>query len=208
MKETGIMMSGDHPKLILDGLKTLTRRIYGLEKINKDPDNWVVEAYDGDMWVFRNKITGVRVFLKCPYGQVGDLLWVRETWATEHRLDNLTISELGHASEVPLFYKADSPIQTLLEIGKWRPSLFMPRWASRITREITGLRPERLQEITEEDARAEGIIWVTIETAPQSGIYRPCAVENFSRLWDSLNAKRGYGWSENKWVWVIELERR
>jgi len=204
MKETGIIMSGNHPKLILDGIKTQSRRVikpqptFNGTDLNGKP-YFIYKGEEYSLWALSKK---------CPYGQVGDRLWVRETWTTEKRLDYLSPSQIGEAGDVPVWWEASSSWEMAsvgLEIGKWRPSIFMPRWASRITLEITEIRVERLQEISEEDARAEGIIWVTIETAPQSNVYRPCAVENFGRLWDSLNAKRGYGWEVNPWVWCLSF---
>ena len=85
--------------------------------------------------------------------------------------------------------------------SKWRPSIFMPRWASRILLEITEVRAERLQEITEEDAVAEGVkSYYTLPSGETTARY------HFSVLWDSLNAKCGYGWDKNPWVWVISFK--
>lgn len=217
MKQTGIIMSGNHPKLILDGLKTMTRRTWGLEFINKTPDTWryVWNSLSQQHEFYDAYYTDAPpVIVKCPYGQVGDLLRVKETFMFNKGAD-VRESWVGTEYEAVLgepphyLYRADDTDEVHRQERwfKWRPSLFMPRKASRILLEITEVRAERLQAITEEDAKAEGIIWVTIETAPQSGIYRPCAVENFSRLWDPLNAKRGYGWDKNKWVWPISFKR-
>jgi len=188
MKETPIIMSGDHPK-ILDGIKAMTRRTWGLEKVNESPDDWEIEAQNGATWVFRNKASWVRVFCKCPYGQVGDMLWVRETWAT-YASRNRWKPSLLHPDE-PIFYKASEeyPHQYV-----WRPSIFMPRWASRITLEITEVRVERLQEISREDSLAEGVSWQD---------YKQDYKWAFAKLWDSLNAKRGYSWEVNPWAWVL-----
>ncbi|MBU9388980.1 hypothetical protein KTE71_15765, partial [Burkholderia multivorans] len=91
---------------------------------------------------------------------------------------------------------------------EWRPSIHMPRAAARITLEITGVRVERLQSISESDARAEG---VTIEEHHTrgycAGAYRPPSIRAFHDLWDSLNAARGHGWDVNPWVWAIEFRR-
>ena len=202
MKETGIIMSGNHPKLILDGIKTQTRRTNRLDRVNWHPDGYTMDL-QGDIAAFRYKLTGADVLIRCPYGQVGDRLWVRET----HNLD------LWDERNV-IQYKADwlewldtkpkdfepSPI-------KWRPSIFMPRWASRITLEITEVRVERVQEITGEDAGKEGIGWddKAIRSIPQDEL-ETYLVYHFSFLWDSLNAKRGYGWEANPWVWVISFK--
>lgn len=121
----------------------------------------------------------------------GDVLWVRETWAKDDTY----------------YYKADGSCGD--RCGKWKPSIHMPKEAARIWLEVTDVRVERLQEITEEAARAEGITRVEDgkwESEFRLGWFdRP--IKAFRALWDSLNAKRGYGWETNPWVWVIEFER-
>lgn len=204
-KETGIIMSGDHPLKCLDGTKTMTRRTWGLEKINKDPDAWVFVEYayteQGYRYIFNNNKTQDTLFVKCPYGDVGDRLWMRETF--DFNPDSKQV-----------FYRADSKIQPY---GKWRPSIHMYRWASRGLFEILpGLRPERLWDITEADAIAEGcrLIARTIrpyELKPHphyTGEERPFTHrDHFIGLWDSLNAKRGYGWDGNWWVWRMPYKK-
>jgi len=218
MKETGIIMSGDHPVKYMDGTKTMTRRTYGLERINENPDDWQTPYPHPrlkDMWVFtsegKGKVNIGRVIVKCPYGQVGDQLWVRETWAKVYQ-DWPPESE---DSPYVIEYKADTgnvypgywPIEEKDDeaCGRWKPSIFMPRWASRITLQITGLRAERLQEITEGDAEAEGVSWSPCGSGENPEIIS--AKENFAWLWDSLNAKRGFNWSSNPFVWVITFKR-
>ena len=142
------------------------------------------------------------IFRIYPRWEVGDRLWVRETWATEKRLDHLSGSELGKAGDVALWYKAYEIPSVKLERGRWRSGRFMPRWASRLTLEITGVRVERLQEITEEDMKSEGAILPT----DKSGIIKVVKGLLFTGLWDSLNAKRGFGWETNPWVWVIKFD--
>jgi len=227
MKETGIIMSGDHPKLILDGLKTMTRRVItasnstvlgyvvsknnllwtGLvwdDRVYKDKGPHILHPSTSEYlhvpWVNPDDSDDNRVFrVRCRY-DVGDRLWVKETWAAEKRLDH-SPSELGNAADVALWYKADNNQRSLLERGKWRPSRFMPRWASRILLEITEVRVERLQEISGQDIKAEGLdVQFTIPGAFD-------ALERFSVLWDSLNAQRGYGWNKNNWVWPISFKR-
>jgi len=132
----------------------------------------------------------------CPYGQVGDGLWVRETWLEDEKADSIEAVH-GH-----IYYKADY-IKTF-EKTIWRPSIFMPRWASRIDLEITDIRVERLQEISSSDCLAEGL------SVNSSGIGQQ-AIEldyKFKQLWNSLNAKRCYSWESNCWVWVIEFKRQ
>jgi len=259
VKTIGIIMSGNRPKLILDELKTMTRRTWGLEKINEDPGNWELDkeyqdlniAFGGSHVHFfcKQPKPGKAYSLRfnCPYGQVGDRLWVRETWRIESFMDGEPmlfsykdgqVKEEGVDPETGIDYEAwyervciesteearqafgqglvrrDEEGYYRWDMGKspcrWRPSLFMPRWASRILLEITEIRVERLQEITQDDAVAEGMRHpehafkmiaggdVEVEISPK---------EQFAELWDSLNAKRGYGWDINPWVWVISFKR-
>jgi hypothetical protein len=166
VKERPILFSGRMVQAILDGRKTMTRRVFKTAKLIP------TESY------------GKRALTRtCPYGQPGDRLWVRETHNT--------------CGEKP-FYRADGEMP--LE-WKWSPSVFMPRWASRITLEITAVWVERLKDITIEDAQAEGI--TPLGTEGDSRRWRA----GFRELWDSLNAKRGYGWDANPWVWVISFKR-
>jgi len=196
MKETGIIMSGDHPRLILDGLKTMTRRTRGLKRFNEKPDDWVAHHIAGAEWEFKNIHTLADYHILCPYGGVGDRLWVRETWGA-----------LGYGKSLPIDREAMQNRLVYGENAGWqcrRSSLFMPRWASRILPEITELRAERLLEITDREIELEGI---KVPDLPGSETLR----HRFSRLWDSLNAKRGYPWEGNWWVWVIGfrmVERR
>ena len=197
MKETGIIMSGNHPAKIQADTKTVTRRTYGLETINKFPWAWELAptGYDAEKgaWLFWQKHTGEGVYIKCPYGHVGDRLWVRET----HFIGGIKPNEWA-------WYKAgfDGDAEAVV----WRPSIHMPRWASRIDLEITGLRAERVQKITEEDAKAEGCISdaeLTSDGKDYSGLY---AADRFYLLWESLNTKRGYSWEKNNWVWPISFK--
>jgi len=195
MKERPIIVSTKLIPAILDGTKTQTRRVikpqprYGLR----------IECPYGIWRDYKSgRVDGVWAILKCPY-QVGDRLWVKEAWAAESKFDWTKPSKISADSEI--FYLADG-WDFRYAVGKTRPPIHMPRWASRILLEITRVRAERLQDISEEDAKAEGVeaIYTEIE-----GItwYRPA----FTRLWNSLNAKRGYGWEVNPFVWVIEFRR-
>jgi hypothetical protein len=146
--------------------------------------------------------------VKCPY-EPGMRLWVRETW--RHSM---------HADHSDCYcYRADNAtkcggICLTDDFIKWKPSIFMPRCASRITLEVTDVRIERLQSITEDDARAEGV-QIPVDTKGNwfqrvDGIYVPKAPtfrEHFRLLWDELNFKRGYGWEVNPWVWVVSFKR-
>lgn len=128
---------------------------------------------------------------ECLYGIPGDRLWVREAF-----------SIYDHPEGPVCFYKADHPQDEYL---KWRPSIHMPRWVSKILLEITDIRVERLKDISEEDAKAEGVV-IGVEEFKVTGTDRPYKLA-YSLLWDLINAKRGFGWDVNPWVWVIEFKR-
>lgn len=182
----------------------------------------------------------------CPYGEVGDRLWVRETWveliavspstdkpidigAGERLIEPPTQNPNGrwNYDGKVIAYRANSNIEFCDEDGSlselaycsnvsgWHPSIHMPRWASRITLEITNIRVERLQDISEEDAQAEGVERPILDVLPPAAVtdiwpFHPHTGEyrdGFRELWDSINAKRGYGWDLNPWVWVIEFKK-
>jgi hypothetical protein len=177
--------------------------------IKADPGTLKVE--DGQIW----KLTNGGVWAHwlsaaySPYGTTGGHIWVRETWATPGNYDHIKPSELAasHFSSSELVYRATEQCGDVYY--KWRPSIFMPRWASRITLEITGVRVERVQEITSDDALAEGIDREKAESTANWNDYGTGSlyVDQFAALWDSINAKRGYDWDSNPWVWVIEFQR-
>ena len=149
----------------------------------------------------------------CPYGVPGDRLWVRETWAPHDR------SVLAAQDVTGLYYRADDE-DSYQSDGKWRPSIFMPRWASRIDLDVKRAWEEPLQSISEEDAIAEGISMVPFY--PDSGFplskgymvgkddgktgLETSAAKAYAKLWDSINAKRAL-WASNPTVTVIEFER-
>jgi len=198
MKERPILMSTDNVKAILEGRKTQTRRVikipkYGRIKVgttyllpnNTNPTGGVSICFD------QSGLADWKV-LPCPYGQVGDRLWVRETWCGCKTIP----------PSQPIHYKATDNKGC---DDVWRPSIFMPRWASRITLEITEIRVERLQEITEEDAITEGCT-IMVGTTAGGNMGLASARYAFMKLWDSLNAKQGYPWESNCWVWVITFK--
>ncbi|MDE2107430.1 MAG: hypothetical protein KGL39_60095, partial [Patescibacteria group bacterium] len=153
----------------------------------------------------------------CPYGAPGDRLWVRETFAMVGRMDINSGEPIACGPgekdfperDCVVAYRANSNIEFCDGDGfmgemadrddmpKWRPSIHMPRWASRITLEVTGVRVERVHDICGVDALAEGVEDSDESTAPMS----------FAQLWDSINAERGLGWDKNPWVWVINFRR-
>ena len=199
MKERPIIFNTEMVKAIKDGRKTQTRRLRGLKKINIRPDDWELIDTIGYLWKFHNKIDGYTIIIKCPYGQVGDKLYVRESWATDRGYNHLMPSELPHNPDL-IFYLTDWP-----KVDKKRPSIHMPRWASRIELEITEIRAERLQEITPEDALNEGIpSYPEHDNHPLHPAER--TINHFIALWNSINGKK-YPWDSNPWVWRIEFRR-
>ena len=248
MIEKPILFNTEMVKAILDGRKTQTRRVIknicgNYDEIRANP------CYHG-AW---NPIILGRVLsgFKCPYGNAGDKLWVRETWKvqsfspdyfaicykadgshkeledvpkdfsylqdkfddwqenlafqSEKELEKMKFLE-DENSEYRWVWKGESPL-------RWRPSIYLPRWASRINLRITDVRIERLQRLTYENAIAEGILHRTGEIlgidwyAGYIGAeWRTDPIIAFRDLWDSINGKRGYGWNKNPWVWVVEFE--
>ena len=189
MKERGMIFNGEMVRAILDGRKTQTRRII---KNQREGECWTVKPaqsprYAGhthDWWL----PTGTQPYSAlpaCPHGAVGDRIWVRETFSVVPDHDE-------PAGFSALLYAADG----VGPYGKWTPSIHMPRLASRILLEITDVRVERLRNMSQDDARAEGVI--AASGPMEAGLA-------FRELWDSI-----YGiesWKVNPWVWVIEFKR-
>lgn len=209
MIERPLLMSGPMVQAILAGRKSQTRRVMKPQPQNgahiaplaRGPDHgpvthWAQRAPDVDGTILH--------IYRCPYGEPGDRLWIRESFqfyfGDGRQLSVLRPERLTDRDAV-VKYKADST-ETQADRDRygtltWRPSIHMPRWASRLTLAISGVRVERLNDISEADAKAEG---VEIPTAADP-TYR-C---KFQVLWDALNRKRGYGWQVNPWVWVLDF---
>jgi len=206
MNEHPILFSAPMVRAILEGKKTQTRRV-----IKPQPKCPSLLFYVDD----REWRDGDGTHLKCPYGVPGDQLWVREAWARSQRLDRLPPRKLEFLTANPdfpkstIYYRADSCDGINPLRGKWRPSIHMPRWASRLTLEVAGVRVERLQNITEEDVFAEGC---NLHHPPDPNVlptpeeYGSWHIPLFVNLWNSLNAKRGFGWETNPWVWVVTFK--
>ena len=208
MKETGIIMSGNHPRLIMDKLKTMTRRTYGLSKINIEPDKWnLVAVFQDGLARFFNTETEDELTLKCPYGGVGDKLWIRETFSK--RTDGVD----------QIMYKADyEEIVKVLELKEftermgypplhpaWKPSIHMFHKDSRADLGIIGIGAARVQGISLEDVKREGVAPYTLAKGVLSA-NPPDPRWKFIELWDRLNLKRGLGWDFNPWVWPITFK--
>ena len=179
MAEHPILFKPEMIRAVLDGRKTQTRRVIKPQPSVGSYKGWRVSE---GIWRNTQSFPGRR--WKCPYGQVGDRLWVRETFYDRGFHHGIT-------------YRADWNNGSSPFVKKWTPSIHMPKWATRIWLEITGIRVERVQDIKLDECYAEGII----RDACKNPFYQ------FQVLWDSINAKRGYSWETNPWVWVIEFKR-
>lgn len=213
MRELPMLFSTEMVQAILDGRKTMTRRLVKPQPIWKEKDNtslscagWSWERKKNyvamDSWPFAESFA--RELVKhCPY-EIGDRLYVRETWQN-FCLNRNTMPNCfaGHSEYCFKASLNDATYGCCREGGckKWHPSIHMPKSAARIWLEVTNIRVEMLQDITEEDAISEGLR-IGIGGQP----YFSCR-DAFIALWNNLNAKRGYGWDLNPFCWVIEFRR-
>lgn len=197
MTDRPILFSGAMVRALLAGTKTQTRRV-----INPQPPSGFafVGLYAPHLTaVFEDTSLEARDdhTFNLPFAPK-DRLYVREAWRSAEAYDDLAPSEMG--GDEPIQYKADGAHQTwgypaIAKIGRQRAGMYMPRWASRITLVVTEVRVQRLQEISEEDALAEGVAPFNDE----AGLHFN-ARDAYWLLWDNLNADRGFGWDTNPWV--------
>ena len=185
MKESPIVFNSQMVQAILAGNKTQTRQVVTPQP---DPDG-LSKLIDGP-WQDTNEKD-----YKCPYGHTGDRLWVREPWQVWTEFNDTNANNLPQEARENINFPANGIIWD----ARKRPPVHMPRWASRITLEITGVRVERLQDISERDAKAEGM-------KPETNNSRHMHRSLFRKLWNN-RAKRGWGWDVNPWVWVIKFKR-
>lgn len=182
IKERPILFSGPMVRALLDGGKTQTRRVVKARPDRNMGSRCVLQPHELAVEINRGD------YQNCPYGQPGDLLWVRETFTK-------IIGKSG--GWIATEYRA-SLGDTLGIKKRWTPAIHMPRAASRITLEITGVRVERLQDISDDDAMAEGVDRTNTSIPGY-------AKERYRRLWESINGPGS--WAANPWMWVIEFRR-
>ncbi|HGM7497112.1 hypothetical protein AAA583_23080 [Pseudomonas aeruginosa] len=191
MKERPILFTGPMVRAILEGRKTVTRRV-----VSPQPD-FLGSMVDPNT-PFKTLDAGLHARITCPYGEPGDRLWVREAWAADAQVDAIAPSDLSQGE--PIWYPADLSVRqtgcSMISKGRVRPSIHMPRWACRILLEITAVRVERLQDISDPGALAEGVSHSEMHSGDS-------LVDVFARLWEST----GGDWAANPWVWCIEFKR-
>ena len=201
MAERPILFSGEMVRALREGRKTQTRRTRGLEAINAEPDAWVLMGEETPgLFVFEH-VESIHIAIRCPYGIGGDSLWTRECFSTKWLLDPTWEGIVYRADD--LVFDADY---------RWRPSIHMPRWASRNTLEVVSTRPERLQSITKADAIAEGIQVLPLQSADDPsawyqsapGVHQArTAMQSFGMLVDSN--RKTLPFKNNHWAWRIEF---
>ncbi|KPW31397.1 hypothetical protein [Pseudomonas coronafaciens] len=194
-KERPILFSAPMVRAILSGQKTVTRR-----EVKKPAAlDCLAAGFEPAFLALPGNAD------LCPYGKVGDRLWVREAWQTDAQVNAVAPRELSHGE--PIQYPADGASRqtgcSMITPGETRPSIHMPRWVSRMLLEITDIRVERLQDISKEQALAEGIMSCEQDIDPDANGYE--ALELFGGLWTMINGDGS--WQSNPWVWVVEFER-
>ncbi|WP_214677975.1 hypothetical protein [Escherichia coli] len=185
MKERGMIFNDEMVRAILGGNKTQTRRI-------------VEEKFYG------RAVAAELLAKHCPYGQPGDRIWVRETYRVHGKATD--VATLVYRASVRNSWTEQThrvPVEVCNKpvSEKWTPSIHMPRWASRILLEITDVRVERLHDMSEADAKAEGATPATYKITPPEAVYRV----GFGDIWRSIYGQDN--WLSNPWVWVIEFKR-
>ncbi len=202
MKERPILFNGAMVRALLAGRKTQTRRVAKVERIDEHPQHaglQIATMRNGQQyWLNCQEDHPSHITKGCPYGQPGDRLWVRETWQRAGGNTGYWYAATDSKAD-----DGESPV------GRWRPSIHMPRAACRLTLDVTGVRLERLKDITYEDALAEGI-----EFDPGEGgfFYVPglpgctsdTAAGSYRLLWEAINGADS--WTANPWVWVPSFD--
>jgi hypothetical protein len=226
-KERPILFSSPMVRSILEGRKTQTRRVV------KNVPDWI-DQFGYTCFTPKGSISGrgywkgvpgddegpAEKFFPCPYGVPGDRLWVRETHLLDPPQDDTwdytsyTDGEIENVAKIPdrfrnpshVLYSADPRFDGRRGDYRWRPSIHMPRWASRITLEVTGVRVERLQEIRDADCEAEGVLPASEGDAADWRVNESGWRRTYRQLWDSIHGAGA--WDASPWVWVIEFAAR
>lgn len=226
MKERPIIFNGEMVRAILEGRKTQTRRPIKPQPNVPNGSYLKVMRYDGTVWgrgpeedkdaplqeLWHSKERGA---LKCPFGKFGDRLWVRETFGECRKVHGIPddrpymVPDPYKSAADFVIWRADGEIEwadeddSFTEKSYWKPSIHMPRWASRITLEITNIRVERVQDISICDAKSEGFKDKLMDGGRGNAWMDSFALGSFKETWDSIYKN----WDENPWVWVVEFER-
>lgn len=236
MKTTPILFTGPMVRAILDERKTQTRRLIDPQP-ELVPDESLFGRARGSYWwasrAARSMMDLADIRSLSPYGSSGDRLWVRETWGVVEphpsSIDDYIVPGMRKWQGVDFdemepdtqaFYRRriayqatepDADVRVVVKgepVRRWHPSIFMPRWACRITLDVTGVRVERLHDISAADAKAEGAPpnHPSIDAVSREFGYADFSRSWFAQTWDSINSKRA-PWSSNPWVWVITFKR-
>jgi len=217
-KEHSLIFSGPMVNAILDGRKTQTRRIVThIASIGRITEfgRSTTKGYDGtfrDSKLRWHDLDHDELLVRCPYGNIGSNIWVRETWRLldcNNQGCCIEYNTIAESEKDIVFSNEKSRKQAWHYINKngWISPIYMPRWASRIDLRITDISVERVQDITEEDVEAEGCLLAEGYEELVRTFYQYPYREVFQDLWNFLNAKRGFPWESNPWVWKIEFER-
>lgn len=232
IKAKPILFSTEMVQAILEGRKTQTRRTKGLDFINLFPNHYELNGIGmknvrsierkefESFYCLKNQMSEQIVNVDFPY-ELEDIIWVRESFYTQENFNHWSIAQIFHC-KVEIFYTADIPyynIKRPLNRGKNRPSIHMPKEAARIFLKVKNIRLERLKDISESDAIAEGVYENPLfghecylcknkhhigEASCNDGFF-DSATQSFFTLWESINGKESL--ESNPWVWVIEFER-
>lgn len=203
--EHPIIFTGESVRAIREGRKTQTRRVLRPQPEIRHGLVYGLEEHGRSEQFLRCKPWR----LTAPEYKPGDVLWVREAWQPRFYPSTLAMCEIEGVVYADGAFMACDTHDTwdMKRVGKWRASIHMPRWACRLLLPLTAVRVERVQEITEEDAKAEGCAGVAFGQGP-NGAEGLMPVTQYMAVWYSLNAKRGYSWAANPWVWVLTFERQ
>lgn len=215
-REKPIIFNSDMVRAILEGRKTQTRRVVKPQPVlvcNEKHENGKLRSLS-KYWEWKGRPVNESSFFACAKYQPGDLLWVCETWTPAPSqfcrcpqgcepdpCDAWKAGEGCESIRSGVIYRADPQPAP----RRWRPSLHMPKWAARIWLEVTGVRVERLQDISEEDAEAEGVQVDETQRRHRTRLVEPTPCGYFRDLWNSIYGTAA--WDENPWVWVNEFKK-